>query len=83
MGITRVKSTIPGGYTPVCNRCGIHLCWDISDEEARSARAFWDAWVCEDCNEGVAMSLKSWKQATSQVGTRANTDPRSPVEIHQ
>ena len=47
------------GYTPVCNNCGVHLCWDISDFDYDEAEAFWDAWMCEKCN-GSRMSRKEW-----------------------
>ena len=39
-----------GGFTPVCNSCGVHLCWDISRKEYEQNMAFWDNWKCEDCN---------------------------------
>lgn len=63
MGLTKTRSTIPGGYTPICNQCGISLCWDISEEEGDCARVFWDEWVCADCNGGVALSLNTWKES--------------------
>lgn len=82
MGITRVRSTVAGGYTPVCNSCGVHLCWDISEEEARAARSFWNAWVCQDCNGGVPMSLKAWRRTATLDRSQENSDPRSLVAIH-
>jgi hypothetical protein len=51
MGITVVASTFPGGYTPICNQCGIHLCWDISEDEYQQRPVFWDNWECRDCRK--------------------------------
>lgn len=48
MGIIQSKST--DGYTPICNKCGVHLCWDISYVEYEEDEEFWDTWECEDCN---------------------------------
>lgn len=55
MGLHRHPGTMPGGVTPICNACGVSLCWDISEEEAEEARDFWEGWKCEDCNGGVRM----------------------------
>lgn len=60
MGTIATKSTLSGGVTPACNKCGIHLCWDISDVEYQADRSFWDAWICQDCNDGVPMSRKAF-----------------------
>ncbi len=69
MGITVSKSTIPGGVTPICDKCGVSLCWDISDDEYQADRPFWDAWICQDCNGGVPLSRKAYRQST---GTDTN-----------
>jgi hypothetical protein len=50
------STTFECGYTPVCDDCGIFLCWDISDEEYERDRAFWDSWRCKSCNRDVPMS---------------------------
>jgi len=44
MGVHITASTIPGGLTPICNKCGISLCWDISDEEYKEAVDFREKW---------------------------------------
>ena len=54
-----------GGVTPICKECGVSLCWDISDEDYKEASAFWDAWICKDCNGGVAPSLKNSVQSAA------------------
>ena len=61
MGLGIHGGTMYGALTPMCNKCGIALCWDIEESEAEENRAFWDAWVCQECNAGVPMSLKAWK----------------------
>lgn len=66
MGIHVHRGTMPGGVTPICNECGISLCWDISNEDFERAKAFWDAWICVDCNGGVPLSLKDWEQKNRQ-----------------
>lgn len=44
-----------GGYTPACNQCGVHLCWDISENEYEEDKQFWEDWICQDCNGGVRL----------------------------
>jgi len=61
VGVTIKNSTMEGAVTPICNECGITLCWDISIEEYEEAKGFWDDWICEVCNKGVPLSLKEWK----------------------
>lgn len=63
MGVVTNQSTLSDGVTPVCNKCGIHLCWDISDDEYQADQPFWDAWVCQDCNSGIAVSRKAFRQS--------------------
>lgn len=61
MGVTTVNSTLVGGVTPICNECGILLCWDISETEYEEDKEFWDKWICKECNQGKPLSLKVWK----------------------
>jgi len=65
MGVHKHKGTMDGSLTPICNDCGVSLCWDIGEPEYAADRSFWDAWVCRDCNGGVAMSRKRWQQPAS------------------
>ena len=58
MGVTITNSTIDGGMTPICNSCGITLCWDISDEEYYQNKVFWESWICQDCNGGIKYGKK-------------------------
>lgn len=60
MGVIQLLSTIDGGHTPICNSCGVTLCWDILDEEYRDKQLFWDNWECRDCNPSAHGSRKRW-----------------------
>lgn len=66
MGAYVTKGTIDGGLTPVCNDCGIHLCWDISDEEYAENPRFWDEWICQECNGGVPFNKSFFQSATQR-----------------
>jgi hypothetical protein len=62
MGLTIYNGTMDGAMTPICNCCGIMLCWDISEEEALGEdNEFWENWICQECNDGVRLSLKDWR----------------------
>lgn len=63
MGAGIHHGTMPGGITPMCNECGIALCWDLSAEEYAEDAEFWDSWRCQDCNGGKPMSRKEWRSA--------------------
>ena len=60
MGVTTVASTMLGALTPICNECGITLCWDISEEEYEENPEFWEAWICRGCNGGEPFTKKSF-----------------------
>lgn len=61
MGVTTTPSTLPGGLTPICNECGVFLCWDISEDDYAENKAFWDDWICQDCNGGEPMTRKGYR----------------------
>ena len=67
MGLHKHGGTMDGALTPICEECGVSLCWDIEETEALENEAFWDQWKCQDCNGGERMSLESWK-ATNRIG---------------
>ncbi|CAL9981224.1 hypothetical protein VPHD479_0239 [Vibrio phage D479] len=46
-----IVSNVPGGMTPVCNDCGVHLCWDIADMDYIMEFHFWENWTCRDCSQ--------------------------------
>jgi hypothetical protein len=62
MGATKGPGTMPGALTPICNDCGIALCWDIAEEEYFQNSRFWDAWKCEICNGGDKFTRKDFYQ---------------------
>lgn len=62
MGVQVAGGTLPGGVTPVCNDCGVALCWDISQGEYAQDRAFWDAWRCRECNGGTPMRRTDFRK---------------------
>ena len=35
---------------PICNDCGVALCWSVDISEYQEAQRFWDEWCCRDCN---------------------------------
>jgi hypothetical protein len=39
-----------GGMTPICNLCGIKLCFEIDPIEYEQSKLFWDNWKCSDCD---------------------------------
>jgi hypothetical protein len=55
MGVHINGGTMPGAVTPICNDCGVSLCWDIADEQYERERSFWDGWRCAECNGGEPM----------------------------
>lgn len=61
MGVTLVNSTLDGGVTPICEDCGIMLCYDISLDEYLEAKEFWDKWRCSECNPQWKGALQRWK----------------------
>ena len=67
MGIHIANSTMEGAVTPICNSCGISLCWDISEEEYEKQKPFWDDWKCKECNPDYEGSLKKWKQQNERI----------------
>lgn len=36
--------------TPICNLCGVALCWDISVYGYEDEQEFWDGWCCKFCD---------------------------------
>lgn len=56
-----------GGYTPICNNCGVAICWDISPYEYGEARPFWDDYCCKDCNPNYKGALKRFMNKKSDT----------------
>lgn len=62
MGVGTLRRTEEDCITPICNDCGIVLCYDISLEDYSDSKEFWDNWICKECNSGNALSLKKYKE---------------------
>ena len=72
MGVQVNSATLAGGVTPQCGRCGVWLCWDISQSEYEEGRAFWDAWLCRECNGGTPMRRDEFRKQTRAEGSPQN-----------
>lgn len=60
MGVHQHGGTMTGAVTPICDNCGVSLCWDISRTEFLEAKPFWEEWTCQDCN-GARLSAQAWR----------------------
>jgi len=47
-------------YTPICEDCGIQLCWSIEEEVYNQQSEFWNQWKCKDCNPNYSGALKNF-----------------------
>lgn len=61
MGLHKHGSTMDGALTPICESCGVSLCWDVEEIQAIADMDFWNQWKCQDCNGGHRMSLEQWR----------------------
>ena len=46
-----VKVEVDGFITPICNNCGVSLCWSIENNDYKKYEEFWEQWKCEDCGK--------------------------------
>lgn len=51
-----------GEVQPICDSCGVALCWSISYEEYKEHPKFWDTWECRDCNPNYKGSYQKYKE---------------------
>lgn len=58
------EMTALGGYTPICDDCGVHLCWEIGLYEYLEDKEFWDNWCCKTCKPEYK-KLKKIKKSDS------------------
>jgi hypothetical protein len=70
MGVITTNSTMMGAVTPICNECGIVLCWDISLEDYATQKDFWDNWRCKLCDPDAPGSLKRWASQDSATSLK-------------
>lgn len=59
MGVVSDKGL--GGYIPVCETCGVALCWGIAPHEYEEDKKFWDDWQCRDCDPNADGSRKRYR----------------------
>ena len=70
MGVVQSHMFLGEGLTPICDKCGVALCWDISVSEYEEDKQFWDDWVCESCDPEYKKRRKAnsssftWKDRT-------------------
>lgn len=79
MGLHKHGGTMDGGLTPICEACGVSLCWDIEENEALALEAFWNQWKCQDCNDGVRMSIEDWKARHSAAVAKVKPERMEPL----
>lgn len=37
------------GIQPICNECGIALCWELIQQDYEDKKYYWDNWSCKTC----------------------------------
>lgn len=62
MGVTKLNSTMPDAWTPICEECGVALCYDITEIEYQQNKEFWDNWTCKECNPNYKGSLRKFEE---------------------
>ena len=80
MGLHKHGGTMDGGLTPICEACGVSLCWDIEEGEALALEAFWNQWKCQDCNHGVRMSIEEWKARHGSAVAKVEPEHIAPLQ---
>jgi hypothetical protein len=50
------------GWQPICNDCGICLCFVITDQEYERTKDFWEQWCCSQCDSYAIGSFARWLQ---------------------
>jgi len=80
MGVVITNSTIPGSITPMCNDCGIALCWDVENSEYEEYKEFWDNWTCRDCNPNYSGAYERFKNKKTEIKTKMEEKITGTVE---
>jgi hypothetical protein len=50
-------------YQPVCNDCGLALCFTLDEREYEREQEYWDYWTCVYCNPHAVGSLARWLES--------------------
>jgi hypothetical protein len=66
MAVHVYRGTMPDALTPICGECGTSLCFDISHTDYENDKGFWDEWICQECNDGVAFNRLYYATMHSQ-----------------
>lgn len=56
----------PDGWQPICNDCGISLCFVITDVEYERTKDFWEQWRCIYCDPYAIGSFARWLNSKKQ-----------------
>lgn len=56
-----------GSIQPICNDCGIALCWGLSEEEYDDRKQFWDDWCCRSCRQGSRRDQRVTREGETQT----------------
>lgn len=75
-----------GWVKPICNDCGIALCWSLDEVQYIECKPFWDNWMCEDCcsgNQLPKMSVKTYKDNVDKLNSIAKTLSVAPIIVNQ
>ena len=77
MGITQIPGHMSDAVTPICNDCGVTLCYDISVQEYREHAVYWDAWRCDACYPEAPGSYLRYRQSLLTEGSPSGMAPGS------
>lgn len=50
MGVYEIDEGLGYEYKPICNKCGINLCYSLSFVEYLENKDYWDNWCCLECD---------------------------------
>lgn len=82
MGVINSLSFPDDALTPVCEKCGVHLCWDISQKEYEDDKLFWENWQCKDCNPNYHFGKKrDYNEEAEELGRLLEFSKQSGVPI--
>lgn len=61
MGVS-LKNIHLGEVQPMCDDCGIALCWSVDLKEFIEWFGFWDVWKCCRCNPDYKNAYQKYKE---------------------
>jgi hypothetical protein len=51
-------------YQPICDLCGIALCYTVNEYEYLKDKIFWDAWTCQNCDPNYLSEYRKFLRNT-------------------